>query len=60
MKRESVPTEEIEITEAMIEAGEDVLKGELGGIEVIWNPRDLAASVFLAMERIRLSSPIPD
>jgi len=50
MKREFIPTEEIEITEAMIEAGEIALKEALGGsVDSFWNPPDLAVSVFEAM-----------
>ena len=43
------PTE-IEITPAMIEAGEDVLLSTLGGgVQCHWDPRDLATKVFRAM-----------
>ncbi len=39
------------ITEAMISAGEEVLLAELGGgVEVFWYPRDLAISVYQAMQ----------
>ena len=41
---------EIEITPEMLEAGVDVLLGELGdGVSSFWCPRDLAMKVFLAM-----------
>ena len=42
---------EVEVTEAMILAGEDVLLSRLGGAvsTVFWFPRDLAVEVFSAM-----------
>lgn len=47
-----VPTDEIEVTPEMIEAGEQVLLCELGGgVSSNWDPADLAARVFAAMVR---------
>ena len=43
---------DIEITPAMIEAGEEVLLSTLGGIDAHWEPRDLAKRVFEAMVRL--------
>ncbi len=44
------PADEIEITPAMIEAGEGVLLSELGGaVQTNWEPCDLAVAVFRAM-----------
>jgi len=43
-------TDEIEITPEMIEVGEAVLLGELGGaVSSHWDPSVLAASVYRAM-----------
>lgn len=47
---------EVEITPQMIEAGEDVLSGELGGaVSSHWDPRDLAIQVYRAMIQARLA-----
>jgi hypothetical protein len=52
------PLTEVEITPAMIDAGEDVLLGTIGGpLEIVWYPRDLAVKVFLAMARLATSPP---
>jgi hypothetical protein len=50
-----VPWAEIEVTPAMIEAGEDVLLGALGGAvsTVFWFPRELAIEVYRAMDIAR-------
>ncbi len=40
---------EIELTDAMIEAGEKILLCEFGSVSFHWNPRDLAVSVYRAM-----------
>jgi hypothetical protein len=46
---------EIEITQEMIDAGEDVLLGELGGaVSSHWSAPDLAKQVFSAMASCRL------
>jgi hypothetical protein len=45
--------DEIEITPAMIEAGEDVLLGELGGaVTSYWSAPELAKRVFEAMASV--------
>ena len=44
---------EIEITPAMIEAGEVALVAELGGaVSSFWSPPDLAVAVYRAMARL--------
>jgi hypothetical protein len=51
---------EIEITEEMIEAGADVLLGELGGaVSVFWSAPDLAKRVYRAMRAQSRPSPCP-
>ncbi len=53
----SLREEEIEITPEMVEAGSEALLAELGGgVSFFWNPRDLATSVYRAMERAHRSS----
>jgi hypothetical protein len=49
-----------EITEEMIEAGADVLLGELGGaVSVFWSAPDLAKRVYRAMRAQSRPSPLP-
>ena len=46
------PADEIEVTPEMIAAGEQALLCELGGaVSEVWHPRDLAISVYRAMEK---------
>ena len=53
---DGAPKNEIMITEAMIEAGEQILLGELGGaVSSHWSARDLAMKVYAAM--VSLDSP---
>jgi hypothetical protein len=51
-------TDEIEITPPMIEVGEDVILGVVGGADLggLFSASDLARRVFEAMERCRLSA----
>lgn len=57
METDDRPTlDRVEITEAMIEAGADVLLCDLGGaVSSHWHPDALAASVYRAMDAKRLS-----
>ncbi len=53
-----LPTE-IEITTAMIDAGEDELLGKLGGaVTVHWDARDLAMKVYRAMKNSALAEEL--
>jgi hypothetical protein len=45
-----------EVTEAMIAAGSEALRAELGGgLTVFWSPDDLAVLVYRAMRDVALS-----
>jgi hypothetical protein len=53
--------DEIEITPEMIDAGEDQILGEVGGVEGLggyFSARELACAVYRAMELIRLSKQV--
>lgn len=49
--------DDVEITREMVEVGEDVILGELGGAPIggTFSPFDLARAVYSAMERSRRS-----
>jgi hypothetical protein len=48
----------IDLTPAMIKAGEEALLSQLGGaVEAFWNPHDLAISVYQAMARVPMDTP---
>ena len=49
---------EIDVTEAMIEAGTEVILTDLGGAELggLFSASDLASRVYRAMERSRLEA----
>jgi hypothetical protein len=54
-------TDEVEITPAMVEAGEDVLLAVLGGgVSVHWWTDELAKRVFRAMALKRIERPMYD
>lgn len=54
-KSEPNSTGEIEVTDEMIEAGEDVILSEVGGADLggFFSAADLAKSVYLAMHNVR-------
>jgi len=49
MKMEDAPDE---ITPEMIDAGASVLSAALGGVDVLWEPDELAVSVYRAMRAL--------
>jgi hypothetical protein len=52
-ENEANSTDEIEITPEMIEAGADIILGELGGsLPALFSAEDLAEQVFRAMRRM--------
>ena len=55
------PADEIEVTPEMIEAGEYAILSEIGGVQIggLFSARDLAASVYRAMELTRLGAAQP-